>query len=93
MFEVGDAVRLKEIGTFMDVTYESILEGVVRQKDWNGHKEEYKGRVCEVVFIGKTKIAGIEYSDQAWWIDNDKIELVPTKKKRRKKEPIPEGWE
>ena len=93
MFEIGDRVRLKETGTFLDVTYEEILEGVVKQQDWDGYKEEYKGRICEVVFKGETKIHGLLYSDASWWIENDKIELVSTKKKRKKKEPIPEGWE
>lgn len=85
MFKVGDRVRIKKAGTYEGVTYETNAEGVVVGVGAIGISVRFS---CAVLFEGY-----LEKPNQVWYIQKEEIELVPTKRKRKKKEPIPEGWE
>ncbi len=88
MFKVGDRVRVKNTGYNQSVRYEEKSEGVVVKADWDIDDVYYKGKICRVLY-DKEVMGGLE-----WWTDNDALELITTTKpKRKKKEPIPEGWE
>lgn len=89
MFQVGDKVRIKETGLHLDILYKRRSYGyVVDTSALN--QGTFKGTIrvrfpCELHY-SDNYTAG---KNREFWVRTDNLEKIG----RKKKEPIPEGWE